>query len=146
MRSKIISKYLRILPLIILALLISSGIQNSSAQTPKRIKFTPCRSILPITGNLTKKKNSFLYAIQLTKGQVLKLNLSSTPNYKETRVNVYYESGNSDSKFPILQGEVSTDYDVPIEETGEYSIMIFTYRRTAKFSLSIDVEDKRWKC
>jgi hypothetical protein len=146
MLFQIVGKFLKTVFLTAILGLGLGEVQNISAQTARQIKFTPCHRILPLTGNLTKKKNNFLYAIALTKGQILKINLSSKPAYKQIYVNVYQGTNRSDSKLAILQGEIGNDYDLQIEETGKYSIMVYANKKVTRFSLALDVEDKRWKC
>ena len=117
-----------------------------NAQTTKRIKLTVCGDALTVVGNLTKNGKSFLYLVKLTKGEKLQLNLSAKPNYKDIGVNLYHDNDSYDSKYPILQGEVGSDYEFVIKETGNYSIMVYANRKTTRFSLSLDIDDKGWKC
>ena len=146
MSFRIVSKFLKTVFLTAIVGLGAGAVQNIFAQTAKQIQFTPCRRILPLTGNLTKKKNNFLYAIQLTEGQVLKIKLSAKPVYKEIYVDVYRGANRSDSNVAILEGKIGNDYQLPIEETGEYSIMVRADIKVTRFSLAIDVHDKRLTC
>ena len=146
MLFQIVGKFLKTVFLTAILGLGLGEVQNISAQTARQIKFTPCHRILPLTGNLTKKKNNFLYVIDLTKGQVLKVNLSGKPASKQIYVNVYHDTNRSDPKSAILQGEIGNNYDLQIEATGKYSIMVYANKKVARFSLAVDVEDRRWKC
>jgi hypothetical protein len=115
----------------------------ANAQTAKRIKFQPCFSIPNLVGNLTAKRQKFLYVITLTKGQTLKVRLDAKPKSKEIYINVYRNEAPTDYLF---QQGIGQDYDIPIAENGDYSMMVFANKKNAKFSLKVEVEDGRWKC
>jgi hypothetical protein len=146
MSFRIVSRFLKTLVLTVVVGLGVGAVQNVSAQPARRIAFTPCRRIPPLAGNLTKKKSDFLYAILLTKGQVLRVRLSAKPASKGIYLNVYRGAKRSDTGSAVLRGESGNDYDLRIEETGEYSIEVSAERKVTRFSLTVDVEDKRWKC
>jgi hypothetical protein len=129
--------------IIIAIILTLFAISLANAQTAKRITFKPCGDILTINGNLTAKKQRFLYVISLTKGQILKVRLDAKPKSKEIFINIYRNEAPTDYLF---QPGIGQDYDIPIAETGDYSILVFANKKNAKFSLEVDVADGRWKC
>lgn len=118
----------------------------ATAQTTKRIKLAPCGNGVTVVGNLTKRSKGFLYLVKLMKGYRLQFNLSAKPDYKEVYVNLYHDNDSYGAKNPMLQGEIGKDYEFVVEETGDYSIMVFANRKTTKFSLVADISDKGWKC
>ena len=130
--------------LIVALSLITVSLAN--AQVTKRIKLTACGDAVSVVGNLTKKSVGYLYLFKLSKGQKVQFSLSAKPNYKEIGINLYHDNASYDSKLPILQGKVGKDYEFVVEETGEYSIMIYANRKIAKFSFVLDIDNSGWKC
>ena len=107
------------------------------AQTVKQIQFAKGKSSATVKGN-TGSYGAY-YAIRAKSGQVLVLDLS--PN---KQVGIRVETETTDGQVILLRQELGGHYEIPLEESGEYTILVgSTNGKPVPFTLTVKVRKMR---
>ena len=106
---------------------------NVSAQAPKRIEFGKGKSSAIVRG--TTGQNGALYSVRARSGQKLVLTLSP-----RSGVGIKVEGTGPFGHTVLLREERGGTYEVGLEESGEYTILVGTTSgKSAAFTLSVRI-------
>jgi len=106
---------------------------NVSAQAPKRIEFAKGKSSATVQG--TTGQNGTTYSVRARSGQKLVLTLSP-----RSGVGIKVESTGQFGHMVLLREERGGTYEVGLEESGEYTILVGTTSgKSAAFTLSVRI-------
>lgn len=117
--------------LFVAALMFCSADVN--AQAPKRIEFGKGKSSATVRG--TTGQNGAIYSIRARSGQMLVLTLNP-----RSGVGIKVESTGRFGHMVLLREERGGTYEVGLEESGEYTILVGTTSgKSAAFTLSVRI-------
>ena len=109
------------------------GSADVSAQAPKRIEFAKGKSSATVRG--TTGQNGAIYSIRARSGQMLVLTLSP-----RSGVGIKVENIGRFGHMVLLREERGGTYEVGLEESGEYTIVVGTTSgKSAAFTLSVRI-------
>lgn len=124
------------LAILLITFVIIYGV-TAFAQTVKQIQFAKGKSSATVRGN-TGNYGAY-YAIRAKSGQVLVLDLS--PN---KQVGIRVETETADGQVILLEYERGGHYEIPLEESGEYTLLVgSTNGRPVPFTLTVKVRKMR---
>lgn len=109
------------------------GLNNVSAQTPKRIQFAKGKSsaeIKALTGT-----DGVYYVIGAKSGQKLVLTLSPKAN-----LGIKVERDGTDGQSVLLREESGGTYEIGLDENGDYTIFIGSLNhKSVQFTLTVKI-------
>jgi len=116
--------------MIAVAGLVMACAQPARADAPSRMQFARGKSSALVKGSTGDSGTT--YVIRANGGQVLMLNLSPRAG---VGIKVSFEG--PDGLAVLLREESGGDYEVGLEETGDYAILIGSTGKRTSFALSV---------